>query len=726
LSAALTAIELSRGVLSAAEIAQRASVVAHIAGKFLVDQLTEGASTPAVTLAREVVKGMAIDRLKILTLIVGVCLLSAGIVFSHIHHSPPLSTPQQMVEDREPASRKTISAEVDTLPVEAKRPINVSGRVVNARGQPVSGVKLFVGYAPRRCVPEATAHPPPYPLRATSGTDGQFRFTFSRAELDEQYLDASRPVVIATADGHRFDWAELPPHGELRLKLVEDLPIEGRILDRDRRPVVGARVFVRQVSAGRGDGSAITALDDRLLRTCRGPLPLQPTHFATGNDGRFRITGVGRNRLVHLGLEGATIGHDEFRVVSLPKAGVHASHTSAVFDYVAARGRLIRGVVRDRITRTPVPGVKMSFDDYGPVVRTDERGRYELPGDNRLSSFVLRAQSREHPSFAMELRVPNKPGRDPLLADFELVGGISLRGRVLDQDTKQPSKRAVVHYYPLYPNRYSEALANSGTRPASTAPVQADGSYNLVVLPGPGVVLVAAFPRDWYATAWLDEQKLASVLGAEFKPVGGSTIPIAVAGRPGRRTVERYNAISLIKPEQSAKQLTRDLMLQPARGLRGTVVGPDGRPLSGTRVMGLTTSPDSETLESALFTVEGLNPRQARVLYFSHRDKRLGKVLTIAGDATSPLTIQLEPYGVVSGRIVNKAGQPVVGLPVHCAGIKGSGDMARTDRDGRFRIELVPGQEYAVGSLRRLKQPGPRFFVKSGESHDLGDVHLAD
>src|SRR5207253_2525333 len=88
------------------------------------------------------------------------------------------------------------------------------------------------------------------PLRGTSAADGRFHFAFAMSELDAAWLDDSRPAVVAVAAGHGPDWVEIgesAESAELILRLVEDLAMDGRILDQDRRPVVGTRVLVRDV-----------------------------------------------------------------------------------------------------------------------------------------------------------------------------------------------------------------------------------------------------------------------------------------------------------------------------------------------------------------------------------------------------------------------------------------------------------------------------------------------
>jgi hypothetical protein len=318
------------------------------------------------------------------------------------------------------------------------------------------------------------------------------------------------------------------------------------------------------------------------------------------------------------------------------------------------------------------------------------------------------------------------PAQGPLTVDFELLGGLPLRGRVTDQATGKPPRRAVVEYYPLPANEHRAALRpRSQMVPASSSSLGPDGSYSLAVLAGPGIVLVAASPRDSYATARLDTKELAALCkGAD----GGASAWAHIADRPARspaRVVDRYNALALINPAGRAAPAKLDFILHRARPLRGTVVGPDGEPLVGVMVCGLTSMPDPEVLPGASFTVEGLNPQVPRRLIFYHGEKRLGKALTLRAEQPETLTVRLEPCGEVTGRVVARAGKPVAGMRVNFYRLgNGLSVLVKTDDQGRFRAALVPGLKYGVPP--RLIKDFDDLVVGPGQVRDLGDLLLTN
>src|SRR5262249_8034757 len=129
----------------------------------------------------------------------------------------------------------------------------------------------------------------------------------------------------------------------------------------------------------------------------------------------------------------------------------------ATFDYKATPGRRIRGVVRDKATGNPVPGVRIFDPSSRPAAMTGKDGRYELFGCMKGEAYGLMAQPQNGLSYFAEYgSVIAEPGSDAVTLDFNLISGSAVHGRVLDSVTRKPPKSAVVEYYPLYPN------ANSG------------------------------------------------------------------------------------------------------------------------------------------------------------------------------------------------------------------------------------------------------------------------
>lgn len=138
-----------------------------------------------------------------------------------------------------------------------------------------------------------------------------------------------------------------------------------------------------------------------------------------------------------------------------------------------------------------------------------------------------------------------------------------------------------------------------------------------------------------------------------------------------------------------------------------------------------------QPLETAEFTIEGLAPGRQRTLLVVHHQRGLGAQVVVTGDDTKPLRVRMTPTGTLTGRFVDKLGEPLPGIVVelvpHEPPLVGTGFWhGESDEDGRFRVTgLIADTAYGVYA-RPIQQPGPSLYVPSdvrvasGETLDLG------
>jgi hypothetical protein len=147
--------------------------------------------------------------------------------------------------------------------------------------------------------------------------------------------------------------------------------------------------------------------------------------------------------------------------------------------------------------------------------------------------------------------------------------------------------------------------------------------------------------------------------------------------------------------------------------------------------------PTQRPLDSGTFQVRGLDRRHPRRLDFFHAGRQLAGALVVQGDEPGPVVVRLQPWGVVTGRVVDEEGLPRTKLELMTLSFdsdfhpdRGILDKPyRVDPDGYFRVPVVPGLKYDVyaGAGSGAYQGGPLFKdlkLGPGEVKDLGDVTL--
>jgi RNA polymerase sigma factor (sigma-70 family) len=720
LSAVLAALALARE-------AGRAAVPAALAGATVRFGLSAAAGGPAAAipshvaaLAAGVTRAMCLSKAKTATallVVLGLVVAGASALTRRALATPP--------EAAKPQAGARPSAAVKPGPAgEKDGRVEVRGRVLDPEGKPVPGAKLVFVYA--------SAEKAPDKIWATSAADGGFQFSFARTIADPGFGNAwDHTYVVAAAEGHGFAWARVRPEtaGDLTLRLVkDDVQIRGRVLDLQGKPVAGATVRIDDellVPAGGGNGPVGADLTG--LRSAGFARMFPPVK--TGADGRFQVAGVGRERVATLRVEGPTIATQQVKAVTRPADKAGPGRRGVPFDLLTVPTRPVVGVVSDKGTGTPLAGVVIrsykigGAEDFNGLVRTttDKEGRYRLVGLPKGQGNVIIAEPwgrtprpEDLPYLAAVRKVGDAPGLGPVTVDVGLRRGVWVKGRVIDKATGK-GVTAGFDYFCFGDNPFAADLPLPHGLPWNWT--RKDGSFRVVALPGRGLLGVRA-SRDEYRMG----------VGAERikRRVSGSGQLLDT--RPYHLYPGNEHTIAEISPKAGDESITCDVYLDPGRTLTGTAVGPDGKPLAGARVRGLRPMAywENEPLKTAEFTILGLGPDETRTLEMVQEEKKLAGRLVVRGDEKAPVRIRLEPWGVVTGRLVKPDGEPMTNVTIY-AGSRGG----QPDKEGKFRIDgLSPGLKFGLTVIKspyQLEISGKDvkdLTLRPGETKDLGDIQV--
>ena len=388
------------------------------------------------------------------------------------------------------------TGQIETASREAdpSRTIHLYGTVFGPDRCPLAGARLYLN------VDERTD---PIEL-GMSSDDGAYHFEVSDRQLrrivaPSFMLLKQKASLIAVAEGFGADWSELPSVTGARLgemhhqyerdfHLVADLPIAGRVVDVEGKPVAGAVVAVSRICELSDPDwykmhRAIRSNDPHLMsRKEVDPTgwftPLYRTAWKvippamTDADGRFRIAGVGCDRAINLRVVGPGIRNTEVSVLTRNDAAgftraVRAKHprTPDLDGYFypprkdeskGDRGvslfgpsptiqvdpaRTISGVVRDAETGKPLADVQVRVHAIvSPAsATTDRQGRYRIQRSEDKPSILVYTRSDPARYLDVVHRVTDAKGLGGEIdADLELPRGVAVAGRVLEAGTDRP------------------------------------------------------------------------------------------------------------------------------------------------------------------------------------------------------------------------------------------------------------------------------------------------
>jgi RNA polymerase sigma factor (sigma-70 family) len=726
-----------------------------------VDGAAVGAlSARASALAEGVTRAMFLSKLKVATavlLAVGF-LAGAGALARQVlaARDRPVGTqkPEVRTQKPEPAAAAKPRAADDK-----RDRVEVSGRVVDSSGKPVAGAKLFL-------CDDAGKSVAPQP--AADGT-GRFGFTLAATVV------ADAPFLLATADGLGLDWANIRPtesRYDLTLRLTVDVPIRGKVVDLEGKPVAGVAIRIVELTTSRSGSldeflkqwaedkvKSPTGLAFRQLTEKRLWMPGALRHLpaaTTGPDGTFCLSGIGRDRGLMLGVRGAGIADHYVRVVTRPDfrprpvSQRQVALSGPELAVAVAPSKPITGTLRDAQTKKPLAGVRvLAYTPDRPIdwwwqpveTVTDTQGRYRLDGLAKAARQIVTFDPGAGAAHMHRFdEVGDTVGYTPIVHDSELHRGVVVRGRVTDGSTGRPVRARVV-YAPLinnesftrtpgYDKPRTQLVLWIDSREMTTG---ADGRFQLTALPGPGALFVRATGRAGQFTQPAvpkeDQDPAMYDPGVEtFLTLGmGDIFPM-----------KHLHAYRLIRPAVGAAELTIDFALDHGVRRRGRLLDPDGRPLTGAEAMNLTPpSVWKRVLPGAEFTAEALNTAKSRRLLFWHRDRKLAGTVVLRGNEPEPITVRLQPLATLTGRAIGKEGEPLVGYAVEFGawpdlewpGSNKDGERATilTDKEGRFRVPDLPAGVplhlmVFVPTTRYAAIHREKIILEPGKATDLGDL----
>jgi protocatechuate 3,4-dioxygenase beta subunit len=715
------------------------------------------------TLSREVVRNLlfAKVRLACVLVILGIATAAISLTISApaldiplTTDAPPNTASEQAIDSQAPEMSKTTE-------LNKSESVVIRGQVLDPDGKPVAGARLVL------TIPSGLRVAYSQYLTLT-GKNGRFEAMIPPDAPDADGRD--RPVIAAWYRGLGPDWVAIDARTAkkdvtLRLRR-DDVPIEGRVLGLEGRPVAGATVSITYMADfppellkrfQQNGGVRNHFLWDNINFMFLGAKEVLIPAVKTGPDGRFRVTGIGRDRASIVVITGESIELSETFVMNSSDPAyapilLPANRSGKQellgprFDLAVLPGREIEGIIRDHDTGRPIAGAKVETTRWDvSISRSDAQGRYRVigwpKGANIDMGVIVEGQPYVSERIFKEKATTDPTGLGPVRVDFTLKRGVWVEGKVTNQASARPV-RAVVRYHPLRDNPHLKAWPD-GTFVDNTDfgnyvefLTDAYGRFRAVALPGGGVLTVRTNEPGYLAAAPLSPQVAGNVLHD--------------GNLPGE--MKSFQAVVPINLGNGETTTIPDITLLPGRTQHIQVFGPGGLPAPEIRVFGPLSGSgyqdEGRLINGAEFTFVHPRPGTAEELEVVQEDRSVGKLLQMRGDERDPIKITLQPTGTVAGRLVDDEtrARPLIPIMVNQHLKTRSfwrSSVCLTDAEGRFRITgLVPEVVYSLSAAKNHGTIGydpdeayilndrhrwimkHQWAIKPGETQDWGDVQV--
>ncbi|HEY2837999.1 MAG TPA: M56 family metallopeptidase, partial [Pirellulales bacterium] len=661
--------------------------------------------------------------------------------------------------------------------------LNYRGQVVDPQERPVAGAKILLVYWRHGVQPSDELKP-----NATTDAEGRFDFDVRSGDLDASEGLYAQVVVTAPGFGLAVGYSldiettggamdRLPPAQRERIRQrqaagkssvfklpVDSQPITGQVVSTEGKPVVGARVRVKDLwipktenldafeQAAKKPKADYYSLRSHIGQGVNGKqLPSILRDVTTDKDGRFTFAGIGRDRVVELMITGpeieTTLLHARTRAgekIVVPNQwpgdvgrGEQNTFLPASFVQVVGPSFPIVGQIVDADSGKAIGGALISAGEESSTTRSgkphiatrsDADGSFRLTGLGADSEETIFAKAPAGTGLLPAgITITTENDRSPPALNFKVKRGVWVRGQAIDKRTGEPVL-GHVNYYSFQDNPHLNAFEGF-LRAAFTheSRTNAQGRFEIAVPPGSGIL---TFSPD-------NHLQFRRGVGAETisGPVEnfnqGNKIFLTVPVRLLSTNTHYLRQLDLAPDAPPLEDLK--LELNSGVDVAGSIRDPEGNLLDGVIVSGQTAPGGGwDETKAGAFLVRGYYAAAPRDLYFFDPARNLAAYQRLSGEPPAKIEVTLQPAGSLRGRLIEDDGAPLAGIHLIGAGVPGSNFGSQdlrlaTDKEGRFLIQgLLPGRKYTVVAEtdKILGRAITGATVKAGETHDLGDLKI--
>lgn len=382
------------------------------------------------------------------------------------------------------------------LEIRLQPAVRVAGRVVDGRSEPVPGLDVTVELAGSSsgCVILSPPEPcPGNPHRRSRPTDADGRFVFEAMQpgwFTIRVSDGTGPQVVRweAVAGENGGEAEVVLPGKL-------VPLEGRVMDADGRPVEGAQVRVS------------------------GAQP--PAHEETDETGVYRFSRV------FAGAQQVEVSHPD---LGWSKQKIQIGGSPARLDIRMPPASTVQGRILGR-DGSPVDRPRLAVDHRSPVeLDSEHRFRFNLS----QGEHVIRVDAQGWLSTERTVAATG----DPIELDIELMRPASITGRITGLP---PGERATLELAEGPEERFGGKVSNEDGR--FDLYVVAPGAWTLSARDSNGRVLkrrIQVEEGQFLTVEDFQFPPLPTIRGRVLDPEGRGTQGASLAFEQGDRRVHAH------------------------------------------------------------------------------------------------------------------------------------------------------------------------------------------